>query len=96
MPVAPEVELVLGDGAIASYPIDELLPVYRPRREALRRLLDGHFAGGAAVSWEDEHVRACFRCPECTIQVRAHDDLLLVASMRVSQRARLIDAGVIT
>ncbi len=91
-----EVELVLGDGAVASYRTDELLPVYRPRREALERLLDGHLAGGAAVSWEDPEVRACFRCPECELQVRAHDDLLLVAGMRVSQRARLIDAGVST
>ena len=32
-------------------------------------------------------MRACFRCPECDDQVRAHDDLLLVAGMRVSQRA---------
>ncbi|MDT5109856.1 MAG: hypothetical protein QOE20_1746, partial [Mycobacterium sp.] len=96
VPVAPEVELVLGDGAIASYRTDELLPIYLPRREALERLLDGHLAGGVAVSWEDAEVRACFRCPECAVQVRAHDDLLLVAGMRVSQRARLIDAGVDT
>jgi predicted RecB family nuclease len=96
IPVAPEVELMLGDGAVASYRTDELLPVYRPRRQALERLLDGHLAGGTAVSWEDAEVRACFRCPECAAQVRAHDDLLLVAGMRVSQRARLIDAGVST
>jgi predicted RecB family nuclease len=94
VPVADEVELVLGDGAVASYRVDELLPVYLPRRAALQRLLDGHLTGGAAVSWEDQHVRACFRCPECDVQVREHDDLLLVAGMRVSQRARLIDAGV--
>ncbi|MEV3902099.1 TM0106 family RecB-like putative nuclease [Mycobacterium sp. NPDC050551] len=94
--VAPEVELVLGDGAVARYAVDELLPVYRPRRAALQRLLDRHLAGDAAVSWEDTEVRACFRCPECTAQVRAHDDLLLVAGMRVSQRARLIDAGITT
>ncbi len=96
VPVCTEVELVLGDGAAASYPVGELLPVYRRRRAALERLLDAHFAGGAAVRWEDEDVRACFRCPECTIQIRAHDDLLLVATMRVSQRARLIDAGITT
>ena len=47
------------------------------------------------MSWEDDDVRACFRCPECEQQVRAHDDLLLVAGMRVSQRARLIDAGIL-
>jgi predicted RecB family nuclease len=94
--VAPELELVLGDGAVASYRTDELLPIYRPRRDALQRLLDRHHAGGTAVSWDDTEVRACFRCPECTLQVRAHDDLLLVAGVRVSQRARLIDAGVRT
>ena len=96
VPVAPEVELVLGDGVTASYPVDEVLPVYRPRRAALQRLLDTHLASGAPVSWDDAGVRACFRCPECTLQVRAHDDLLLVAGMRVSQRARLIDAGITT
>lgn len=96
VPVADEVELVLGDGATARYPLEELLPAYRPRREALQRLLDGHLAGGAPVRWEDEHVRACFRCPECSVEVRAQDDLLLVAGMRVSQRARFLDAGITT
>jgi predicted RecB family nuclease len=96
VPVASEVELVLGDGATARYRVDELLPVYLSRRTGLQRLLDDHLAGGAAVTWENEDVRACFRCPECEIQVRAHDDLLLVANMRVSQRARLIDAGITT
>jgi uncharacterized protein len=96
VPVAPEVELVLGDGATASYRVDELLPVYLPRRAALQRLLDDHLAGGTAVTWEDDEVRACFRCPECAIQVRATDDLLLVAGMRVSQRARLIEADITT
>jgi len=96
VPVAPEVDLVLGDGTAVSYPVDELLPVYRPRRDALQRLLDEHLACGEPVAWENEDVRACFRCSECEVQVRAHDDLLLVAGMRVSQRARLIDAGIAT
>ncbi len=96
VPVSDEVELVLGDTATVGYRVDELVPVYRPRRADLERLLDGHLAGGTAVRWEDENVRACFRCPECTVQVRDHDDLLLVAGMRASQRARFIDAGIAT
>ncbi len=96
VPVAEEVDLVLGDGAVTSYRVDELLPVYRPRREALQRLLDAHLAGGVPVSWADDGVRACFRCPECSVQVAESDDLLLVAGMRTSQRARLIDAGIST
>ena len=47
VPVADEVDLVLGDGVVASYRVDELLPVYLPRRAALQRLLDGHLTGGA-------------------------------------------------
>ena len=96
VPVHPEVQLVLGDGVIADYRVDELLPVYLPRRAALQRLLDDHLAGGIPVSWENPSVRACFRCPECEVNVRAQNDLLLVAGMRVSQRARLHDAGITT
>jgi uncharacterized protein len=94
--VHDEVELVLGDGTTMAYRADELLPVYRSRRAELQDLLDRHYAGGVAVSWADDTVRACMRCPECSIQVRAHDDLLLVANMRVTQRARLLDAGITT
>lgn len=94
--VHDEVELVLGNGTTMSYRVDELLPVYRSRRADLQTLLDRHHAGGVAVSWADETVRACMRCPECEQQVRATDDLLLVANMRVSQRARLIEAGITT
>ena len=96
IPVADEVDLVLGNGAVASYRVDELLAVYRPRRNALQALLDGHLSAGSAVSWSDDSVRACFGCPECQQQIRTTDDLFLVAGMRGNQRARLIDAGITT
>jgi len=96
VPVAPEVDLLLGDGTIASYPVGELLPVYLPRRAHLQRLLDEHQAGGRPVSSDTPDLRACHRCEDCEVQVRAHDDLLLVAGMRMSQRSRLIDAGITT
>ena len=97
VPVADEVELVLGDGATDGYRVDELLPVYRRRRAELQRLLDDHLAGGTAgeLGRTTTYGRAS-AVPECTIQVRDTDDLLLVAGMRVSQRARLIDAGITT
>jgi predicted RecB family nuclease len=96
IPVAPDAELLLGDGAVARYRVNELIPVYRSQRAILQRLLDEHYAGGNPVRWEDEGVRACFRCPACLEQIRAADDLLLVAGMRVSQRAKLLDAGINT
>jgi predicted RecB family nuclease len=96
VPVAPEAELELGDGTVVRYRVGDLIPVYRSQRALLQRLLDDHYAAGTSVRWEDEGVRACFRCPLCTEQVRATDDLLLVAGMRVSQRDKLIDAGITT
>jgi predicted RecB family nuclease len=95
-PMAPEAELILGDGSSTRYRVDELIPVYRSQRAALQRLLDAHYAAGRPVRWEDEHVAACLRCPVCEEQLRASDDLLLVAGMRVSQRAKLLDAGITT
>lgn len=94
--VAPEAELELGDGAVVRYRVGDLIPVYRSQRAHLQRLLDEHHAAGAPVRWDDDRVAACFRCPLCTEQVRASDDLLLVAGMRIAQRDKLIDAGVTT
>jgi predicted RecB family nuclease len=96
IPVSPEAELVLGNGAAVRYRVDELIPVFLEQRARLQHLLDEHYAHGTPVRWDDERVRACFRCPACEEQVRATDDLLLVAGLRVSQRAKLIDAGIET
>jgi predicted RecB family nuclease len=96
IPVFAEAELILGNGNEVNYRVDELIPVYLEQRTRLQHLLDEHYAGAAPVRWDDERVRACFRCPVCDEQVRATDDLLLVAGMRVSQRAELIDAGLTT
>jgi predicted RecB family nuclease len=96
VPVAPEAELHLGDGTVVPYQVHDLIPVYRAQRAMLQRLLDEHHAAGVPVRWDDEGVRACFRCPLCTEQLRASDDLLLVAGVRVNQRDKLIDAGIAT
>ena len=95
-PVLDDVELALGNGTMTSYPVAELLPVYRFRRSVLQDLLDRHYLGGAAVQWGDASVRACLRCPECDGEIKARDDVLLVAGLRTTQRARLIDAGITT
>ncbi|OBI84524.1 TM0106 family RecB-like putative nuclease [Mycobacterium sp. 1245805.9] len=94
VPVAPEAELELGDGAVVRYRVDDLVPVYRSQRVLLQRLLDEHYAAGAPVRWDDQQVSACFHCPLCIEQLRATDDLLLLAGMRVTQRDKLIDAGI--
>ena len=74
--VADEAELRLGDGSVVRYRVCDLIPVFRSQRALLQRLLDEHYAAGGAVRWEDEGVRACFRCPLCVEQLQAGDDLL--------------------
>ncbi len=96
VPVAPDAELQLGDGTVVRYRLCDLIPVYRSQRARVQRLLDEHYAGGAGVRWEDAGVGACLRCPLCNEQLRITDDLLLVAGMRVSQRDKLLDAGITT
>jgi uncharacterized protein len=94
VPIAPQVQLILGDGAVARYQVDELVPVYRSQRARLQQLLDDHRAGGSPVRWDNEQARACFRCAQCAEQLHATDDVLLVAGMRISQRVKLLGAGV--
>lgn len=96
VPVAPEAELRLGDGTAVRHRVSDLVPVYRLQRVRLQRLLDDHHASGAAVRWDDESVAACFHCPSCIEQLRAADDVLLVAGLRVSQRDKLFNAGITT
>ena len=96
VPILEDVELALGNGVVVPHPVSELLPVYRTRRTVLEKLLDDHYAAGAAIEWGNQSVRACLHCPECQAEVQAHDDVLRVAGLRTSQRARLIDAGITT
>lgn len=96
VPVAPEAELQLGNGTAVRHRVCDLIPVYRSQRARLQRLLDEHHASGIAVRWDDDSVAACFRCPLCVEQLRAADDVLLVAGLRVSQRDKLFEAGITT
>ncbi|HET9876440.1 MAG TPA: nuclease, partial [Mycobacterium sp.] len=96
VPIAPEVELILGDGSLVSHRTDEQIPIYASRRARVQQLLDDHLARGAAVSWDDPGVQACLRCELCWEWLRAGDDVLLVKGMRVDRRATLFDAGIHT
>lgn len=90
------VRLVLGDGTVSIHRLADILPVYRKRRERLRRIVDERMPDTAAVRWGDPRYSLCGRCDTCALEVDAHRDLLLVATMRLSQRARLIEAGITT
>ena len=96
IPTAETVSLVLGDDSISEHRLVDILPVYRRRRARLEFLVDGRIADSAPTPWGDPRYVACGRCDVCEEQVQVHRDLLLVSGLRVTQRARLIEAGITT
>jgi len=96
VPLAEDVHLVLGDRTVTDHRLDDLLPVYRVRRARLQHVVDAHVADDGPVAWGDERFRACLRCEVCTPELEARRDVLLVAGVRTTQRARLAAAGITT
>ncbi len=96
VPVADDVVLALGSGERERYPLSVIAPVYAGRRERVLMLLDTHQDSGEPAQWGEPGVHACGRCPACTAELRATNDVLLVAGVYPSQRKKLLAAGVTT
>lgn len=96
IPTGEQVHLLLGDGRTSSHLLRDILPVYRTRRARLERLVDDRLADTGPTEWGDPRYTACGRCDLCDDQVQRHRDVLLVANLRLSQRAKLRAAGVAT
>ena len=94
--VADTVELLLGDGSVSVHRLADIEPVYRKRKQRLVQIITERLADTAAVVWGDPRYTVCGRCATCEIEVQEHHDPLLVAGLRLSQRARLAAAGVRT
>lgn len=90
------VELLLGDGSVSEHRVSEIEPVYRKRRARLLWIIEQHLAEEGPVAWGDPRFTVCGRCDACDAEIQATRDVLLVAGMRVTQRARLFEAGVFT
>ncbi|WP_278263657.1 bifunctional RecB family nuclease/DEAD/DEAH box helicase [Nocardia sp. AG03] len=74
----------------------ELAPLYRARRARVAHIIEDKLAELLPVQWGDPRYLACGVCPSCRTAVATARDLLLVAGIRPTQRARLREAGVLT
>ncbi|MFD3506270.1 AAA domain-containing protein [Nocardia sp. NPDC058666] len=74
----------------------ELAPVYSARRARVELIIEDKLAELLPVQWGDPRYLACGRCPSCRAAASTARDLLLVAGIRPTQRARLREAGVLT
>lgn len=95
---AETVQLLLGDGTTSEHRLEDIVPVYRKRRARLHQLIDERLndPNDAAVEWGDPRYTVCGHCDECEAHIQSSRDVLLVAGMRVTQRARLAEAGIST
>jgi len=94
IPTSETVHLILGTGKTTSHRLRDILPVYRRRRARLQQLVDDRVADSSPTEWGDPRYTACGRCAACTEQVERTRDVLQVAGMRLTQRARLRAAGI--
>ena len=94
--VHPVVSLLLGDGTSSDHALADVAPVYRERRAHLRRVVAERLADHEPARWGDARYAACGRCVVCEPEVAAARDLLLVAGIRSTTRAKLVAAGITT
>ncbi|MGS2806243.1 AAA domain-containing protein [Nocardia sp. MW-W600-9] len=75
---------------------EELARVYPARRARVERIVEEKLTELLPVQWGDPRYLACGRCATCRVAASTARDLLLVAGIRPTQRARLREAGVLT
>ena len=98
IPIGENVHLWLGTGELSTHKLSDIMPVYYKRRARLQEIVDARIAAEPAIAtpWGDPRYTACGRCDACEEQVEETRDVLLVAGMRLTQRAKLAAAGVTT
>jgi predicted RecB family nuclease len=90
IPTGEQVHLVLGDRTTTTHDLADIAPVYRTQRAELQRVIAERLAADEPLRWGDPRYSSCGRCDVCSTQVAEHRDLVLVAGMRLDQRAKLI------
>ncbi|WP_149359345.1 TM0106 family RecB-like putative nuclease [Lolliginicoccus suaedae] len=96
IPTTGTAHLVLGDGAVTTHQLADILPVYRQRRARLDHILAVHLAEDGPVLWGDPRYTVNVHSDLVAEDVRAARDPSLVAGLTSVQRARLMAAGTTT
>lgn len=96
IPSGPEVHLILGTGEKSSHRVSDIMPVYLQHRERMEKNIAQRVAATQATPWRDPALKACGSCAACAEQVTLYDDVLQVAGMRMTQRAHLATAGILS
>jgi RecB family nuclease, putative, TM0106 family len=96
IPVAEDAYLLLGSGELSGHRLADIEPVFHDRVARLKQMIEARLDDTEPLAWGAEGYTACGRCEWCTPEVERTRDVLLVAGMRTTQRARLAEAGIRT
>lgn len=100
IPVGPQVSLWLGSDEVSTHDLADIEPVYRHRMARLRAVVDDLLrirdTRGEGARWADEKYDFCGECAACKVAIEQTDDLLKIAGIRRTQRAKIKNSGLHT
>jgi len=96
IPVSDDTYLLLGSGEESKHDLKDIEPVFHDRVARLKQMIEARLDDPNPIEWGAAGYAADGRCEWCTPEIERTRDVLLVAGMRTTTRARLADAGILT
>jgi predicted RecB family nuclease len=96
IPVSDDTYLLLGSGEESRHSLSDIEPVFHDRVARLKQMIEARLDDPKPIEWGAAGYTADGRCEWCTPEIERTRDVLLVAGMRTTTRARLADAGILT
>jgi predicted RecB family nuclease len=96
IPVSDDTYLLLGSGEESRHSLSDIEPVFHDRVARLKQMIEARLDDPNPIEWGAAGYTADGRCEWCTPEIERTRDVLLVAGMRTTTRARLADAGILT
>jgi uncharacterized protein len=96
IPVSDDTFLLLGNGEESKHSLKDIEPVFHDRVARLKEMIEARLDDPNPIEWGAPGYTADGRCEWCAPEIERTRDVLLVAGMRTTSRARLVDAGIHT
>ncbi|WP_395638819.1 TM0106 family RecB-like putative nuclease [Pseudolysinimonas sp.] len=96
IPVSDDTYLLLGSGEESQHSLKDIEPVFHDRVARLKEMIEARLDDPNPIEWGAPGYTADGRCEWCAPEIEGTRDVLLVAGMRTTSRARLADAGIHT
>ncbi len=96
IPVSNDTFLLLGNGKDSAHKLSDIEPVFHDRVARLKQMIEVRLDDPNPIEWGAPGYAADGRCEWCAPEVERTRDVLLVAGMRITQRARLAEVGIHT